>query len=790
MATEQKPYHQRVAEEVIEALKNGTAPWIKPWEPGQMPDGPINAITGKPYRGINRLNLAMQQGGHIDPRWCTYKQAQTLGAQVKKGSKGTAIQYWKFDETRPMKDDQGRPLFDDQGQPKSETVTLDRPKVFFATVFHASQIENMPPLPPRETRPEWERHQQAERLLAASNAKIFHDQANRAFYRPATDDIHLPPRDQFLSPDKYYATAFHELGHWTGHESRLNRDIRNPFGSEQYAREELRAELASYMLGADLGIGHDPGQHHAYIASWIKALEKDPREIIRAAQDAEHIKEYTMGLEHKQTQEQPTELSPIATEINRAMADLSRWDDMGAAREANKYASGALQALADGDMKWAKEALALAAEVEKENATEVGSSFTGSLALLEARTQQPQLSEEAPALGPQQMAPPPQPATEKTWLNVPFKEKNQAKELGAKWDGKAKLWYAPEGVDLQPFDRWLDKEKAPAADAPVLNPQEEFGQFLREAGLVLDGAPIMDGKKHRAQTNQGSPGAKDSVYCGYEDGRPNGWFQNFKAGTKGKWIATGQVVSPAHRAELKKEVSEQLTETEQARRSVQEKAQKRAYARWMNAEPVQGHNYFEQKGIENLGLRLDKQGNLLVPAYDLDTGRIQTLQHISPTGGKWYEKDCPKRGAVYMLPPEEDKEKETPEIVLMAEGYATGASLHQATGLPVAIAFDAGNLKEAALAIRKKLPNAAITICADNDHKHPSGHNVGVDKAKEAAAAVGGKVLVPELTKNEKEKGLTDFNDLHRSRGLDAVAKVVGYKAERVLEAETAEVEM
>jgi len=718
MADENKkrPYSQQVAEEFIKALEDGTSPLLKPWKPGQMPGPPVNAATGRPYRGINRLRMSIQQGGNIDQRWCTYKQAQELGAQVKKGSKGTTVQYWQFDEKQPVKDDQGKPVLGEDGKPKAETAVLNRPRVFFATVFHASQIENLPPLPKHEAKPEWERHQQAEKLLSSSGAKINHDQADRAFYRPSTDEIHLPPREQFGSPDKYYSVALHEVGHWTGHESRLNRNIENPFGSEEYAREELRAEIASYMLGGELGIGHDPGQHHAYVASWIDALKKDPREIFRAAHDAEQIREYVMGREQKQ--EQSAGIKP-----------------------------------------------AVAQQPEK-----------------------PQVAEPAYS----------QPAAAKTFLNVPFKEKDQAKAAGAKWDRTEKRWFAPEGTDLKPLDQWLgDKGKEPATkSSPVLNPREEFGQALRDAGLALEGEPVMDGKIHRVPVIGGKKGAKDGAYCGYEEaGRPNGWYQNHKSGEQGKWLATGQVLSQAKKEELKQEVSEQLSEAEQARQEAQEKAQKRAYAKWMNAEPVQEHPYLGRKGVDSLGVRQDKQGNLLVPGYDLETGQIQTLQHINSDGKKWNEKGCPKAGAVYMLPPDkeekEEKEKKVPEIVLIAEGFATGASLHQATGLPVAIAFDAGNLKEAALAIRKELPNASITICADNDHKHPSGHNVGVDKAKEAAAAVGGKVIVPEFSKEEKEKGLTDFNDLHQSRGFEAVAKAVGHKAheaEQGLE-EMAEVE-
>ena len=114
------------------------------------------------------------------------------------------------------------------------------------------------------------------------------------------DSIHLPFKHQFLTPDRYYATALHELGHWTGHESRLNRDLAHPFGSEGYAREELRAEIASMLLGGELRIGHDPGQHVAYVGSWIKSLQQDPTEIFRAAADAEKIQDFVLSFSQQQ----------------------------------------------------------------------------------------------------------------------------------------------------------------------------------------------------------------------------------------------------------------------------------------------------------------------------------------------------------------------------------------------------------------------------------------------------------------------------------------------------------
>lgn len=303
-----KPFHESVAEQLIEQLRAGTAPWQRPWKPGESHSLlPMNPITGKRYQGINAIHLMGQ--GRADPRWMTYKQAAAHEAQVRKGEKGTPIQYWKFSEDQVRRDEQGRPLLDPEGQPIKESVRLERPRVFMATVFNAEQIEGLPALQP-QTMPLWEGIDRAERILQASGARITHVPGNRAFYRPATDSITLPERGQFETADRYYATALHELGHWTGHEQRLHRDLAHPYGSEGYAREELRAEIASMILGAELGLGHDPGQHAAYVGSWIKVLQQDPLEIFRAAAEAEKIHHYVLAFEQQQTQLQSQEAQP------------------------------------------------------------------------------------------------------------------------------------------------------------------------------------------------------------------------------------------------------------------------------------------------------------------------------------------------------------------------------------------------------------------------------------------------------------------------------------------------
>ncbi|SHH16288.1 zincin-like metallopeptidase domain-containing protein, partial [Xylella fastidiosa] len=298
-----KPFHEVVAERLIEQLKVGTAPWQRPWEPGRGGLLPMNPSTGKRYKGINAIYLMSQQ--RTDPRWLTYKQAEALGAQVRRGEKSTSIQYWKYTEKQIKTDDQGRPVLDVKGQPVMEEVRLERPRVFFASVFNAEQIDGLPTLQHNEQTKEqtWDAVERAENILEASEAMIYHGEHNRAFYNPSTDSIHLADKSQFPSADNYYATLLHELGHWTGHSLRLDRDMLHPFGSEGYAKEELRAEIASMILGDELGIGHDPGQHAAYVGSWIRVLKDDSLEIFRAAADAEKIQEYLLAFEQKQVQE-------------------------------------------------------------------------------------------------------------------------------------------------------------------------------------------------------------------------------------------------------------------------------------------------------------------------------------------------------------------------------------------------------------------------------------------------------------------------------------------------------
>lgn len=292
-----KPFNEEVADRLVEQIKAGTAPWQRPWEPGEEVL-PHNGSTGNRYKGFNAVWLMAQ--GRIDSRWLTYKQAQEVGAQVRTGEQGTTILYWKFDETRAKKDDQGKIIKNAEGNTVYQTYRLGKPRVFYATVFNAEQIDG---LPPRLTKvQDWDPLKRANGILEATGAMILHKSGDEAYYSPTRDVIVLPERYQFKERSGYYATALHEVGHWTGHSSRMNRDLSHPFGSDGYAKEELRAEIASMILGADVGTGHDPSRHAAYVGSWIKAIRDDPNLLQRAASDAEKIVDFIKDLEQKRNQ--------------------------------------------------------------------------------------------------------------------------------------------------------------------------------------------------------------------------------------------------------------------------------------------------------------------------------------------------------------------------------------------------------------------------------------------------------------------------------------------------------
>jgi antirestriction protein ArdC len=222
-----------------------------------------------------------------DPRWATYKQAEDRGWQVRKGERGTTGYFFKRLELR------------DDTKPEGDDDAIKRiPLLRAFVVFHASQIDGIPDyVPPTIEEAPWRAPEAAE-IILANSAAVVRIGGDRAFYSPSTDHIQLPPHSAFATAEGFCGTLIHEMGHWTGAASRLNRDLRNGFGSHDYAREELRAEIGQMMVCGELGIvvsDSDFANNAAYVASWLEKLRSDRKEIFRAAADAQRIADYLLA---------------------------------------------------------------------------------------------------------------------------------------------------------------------------------------------------------------------------------------------------------------------------------------------------------------------------------------------------------------------------------------------------------------------------------------------------------------------------------------------------------------
>lgn len=286
--------YEEVTSKIVAELEAGRFPWAQPWaargDTQTIAAGlPKNAATGATYSGINILLLwgAAIENGFSSQVWLTFKQAKALGGTVMKGERGSMVVY--ADKFIP-KDEMERVA--KEGGDAKFTPFLKR-----YTVFNAAQCEGLAegvaaksdPLPECETIP------RAETLIQATGAD-FRIGGDRAFYVPSQDFIRVPPQPAFFEQINYYRTCFHELGHWTGHASRLGREFKGRYGSHAYAREELVAELASAFVCASLSIA--PTVRHAdYLGSWLEVLSEDNRAIFNAASLASKAADFILAFE-------------------------------------------------------------------------------------------------------------------------------------------------------------------------------------------------------------------------------------------------------------------------------------------------------------------------------------------------------------------------------------------------------------------------------------------------------------------------------------------------------------
>ena len=283
---------KHITERIIAMLEKGVAPWRKPWKPGTCPR---SGSTGKVYRGINLIILASY--GYSNPVWFTFNQIRKLGGAVRKGEKSAPVVYWKWYEKKTGELD---------GDGNEEKRRWGVP--FSFNVFNVQQTEGLPEKWTKVV--EWEEDdwnpvEEADKIVKGYKdaPEILHDVSARAFYRPDNDTVHVPTRDSFSTAEKYYSTLFHELGHSTGHDSRLGREgivEFDHFGSMNYSKEELIAEMTSAFLCGFAGMEMaELDNHTAYIKGWMSKLKKNEDWILWASSRAQKSSDHILGIENE-----------------------------------------------------------------------------------------------------------------------------------------------------------------------------------------------------------------------------------------------------------------------------------------------------------------------------------------------------------------------------------------------------------------------------------------------------------------------------------------------------------
>ncbi|EGX9545931.1 hypothetical protein JHH44_004291 [Salmonella enterica] len=364
-------------------------------------------------------------------------------------------------------------------------------------------------------------------------------------------------------------------------------------------------------------------------------------------------------------------------------------------------------------------------------------------------------------------------ATKNTYLSIDFKERNDAFRAAGKlengdnalgFDEEEKSWFAKPGADLNKLRQWMpDQQKGNASGET--NPVAEFGAALAEAGFELDGLPEMDGKKHRVRTVGDKKGEKTGVYAGFLDGVPAGWYQDHRIHEKPvKWVSTGKQVDAESQSHLRAIAAQNRLDREEALQRQYAHNGRRAaqvYAQMPDADGSQP--YLTKKGVKAFsGVKTDKKNRVVIPLQN-EQGEIRTLQRISGNGFKSLKKNGQKTGNYFVV----GGELKDGEPILYAEGYSTSASISEATNRPVVMTVDAGNLPKVAEKLKEKFPNSLHVVLGDDDRDNQV--NKGKEKAEEAAQITGGIYAVPVFSSEEKQNRLTDFNDLHKSQGLEAV---------------------
>lgn len=680
---------ETVGDEFARHLAAGTAVWQN--DVRALTSMPLTVADERdvPLMGGNALVLvqAMWDRGWRDPRFFTADQVASIGAMIPPSANSISVQY-----VRAI---------------GADGSLLETPVVQDYALYNAEQLDGLPEwvAPTRD----WPLQVLAERLLPKFEIGIVHDQEDAAFFSMTDGNVHMPPMSSFPSVGDYVGVAVHELAHAS--HADLGRSMDGDAGEPSFAKEELRAELASMQLSIALGIPHDTNRHAGFCDVWTTLLREDPGELFRAARDAEKMA--ALVLWHVKAVEK-------AIEAEKVMTDIALEDDAAPiVSEAVGLPAARMEDSLDRKDTDAGERTA----AEKRRGFQRGVYARRMAELFEGR---------------------------QAILAVPFAEKDEARGLGAEFFGEQKLWFVPAGVDMEPLRRWTVREgqgvvgRMPSRSEIVA----EFEKHMSELGLsttlrASDKGSIDDGNWHYVKIVDGKKGNAAGRFilnvAGGRDGRPCGFIENYISGGRLSWVMDCPGLTPEQAARMKAEAlaREQAATLalEVRQRAVADEASKI----WASAS-VESHGYLDLKGVQGHGVRVATGAALLnYSAFKNDEGRtiiraneryaliplmdehqkLWALQAISEDGKtKAFMSGGRKKGLFCVIGDAGVGESRLPVSgdLGFVEGFATGATLYEETGFPVTVCFDAGNLEAVAKDVGQRLaPEVKKVIGADND---------------------------------------------------------------------------
>lgn len=577
------------------------------------------------------------------------------------------------------------------------------PKASYGKLYNFAQLDGPPAHIPEV--PRTNALELLEEVLQRADVAVFHDQpAGRAFYLAARNEIHVPPPGLFPADEEYASVVFNKLVYATGSPQWLGRPAVGDAGSAEYLRERLRCEMATLFITDRLGLPFIPAMPANEWKAVAEFIRGDANEFFDMAKEAEEIASYVI--------------------------DLSR------GRAIDKSAS-----------------------------------------------REPVVTEEA--------------TQKRIYLFVPYEEREAADKAGADWDKQKKRWYVTPGKDSTALDRW----RFPPS---IMDAERAFAEDCEAAGLI---APkegfVLDGRWHNCKVVGGKGNNTNGSFLGSFDpseGKGHGFVRNFRdESLSGGWSYDG--AGALNRAPVDVVALAAERAAREAKRAAEEAAERERISKTCTARvaalkpATNDHGYCRKKGINAFGLHL--MGNKLVVPMRDRTGKIWSLQYIDPEGDKLFVPGGRKSGCFHIL-----GNWKPGGPILVCEGYATGASIHMATGIPVAVAFDSGNLLGVARELKEMGADVRL-ICGDDDRflrcpigwkedketgakimvsgrkkaldagaesefeVLPGAPNAGVEKATEAAEAIGSVAVFPQF-KDSNWWG-TDYNDLAKESGLGAV---------------------